>query len=405
MAVVFGGVFLGCFFKFYYENGALCVFFHKIPRYYSSGMMVIHPDSLDRLFEALSRNGFTIAGPTVRNRTIVYDELDSSKDLPIGWTDEQDGGTYRLSKQDNDTYFDYVVGPQSWKKFLFPPHNLLWRAARAGAGFNVEIETQKVTKYALIGVRPCELKAIEVQDRVFLQGEYADDNYRALRSNALVVAVNCSRAGNTCFCVSMDSGPKTGGGFDLALTEVVDGEQHYFTVEAGSSQGAELLDGLSGREADAKQIAAADAAIAKAVSQMGRDMDTGGIKDLLYDNYEHRHWDNVANRCLTCGNCTMVCPTCFCSTVEDANDVAGEHAERWQTWDSCFTSDFSYIHGGQLRRTAKSRYRQWLTHKLATWQDQFGMIGCVGCGRCITWCPVGIDITEEVRALRTDGKG
>ena len=134
--------------------------------------------------------------------------------------------------------------------------------------------------------------------------------------------------------------------------------------------------------------------------QQVRNIDTTGIKELLYQNFEHPRWDNVAGRCLTCANCTMVCPTCFCTTVEDVTDVTGDHAERWRRWDSCFTQSFSYIHGGSVRTSAKSRYRQWMTHKLASWIDQFGSSGCVGCGRCITWCPVGIDITEEVRAIR-----
>ena len=98
----------------------------------------------------------------------------------------------------------------------------------------------------------------------------------------------------------------------------------------------------------------------------------------------------------------MVCPTCFCTTVEDGTDLAGESAERTRRWDSCFTIDFSYVHGGSVRLRSRSRYRQWMTHKLATWIDQFGSSGCVGCGRCITWCPVAIDITEEVAAIRAD---
>jgi sulfhydrogenase subunit beta (sulfur reductase) len=133
---------------------------------------------------------------------------------------------------------------------------------------------------------------------------------------------------------------------------------------------------------------------------MGRQMDTNGLKELLQGNPTHKQWDDVAARCLTCANCTMVCPTCFCTTVEDHTDLTGQTAERVRRWDSCFTLDFSYIHGGSVRTETKSRYRQWMTHKLASWIDQFGTSGCVGCGRCITWCPVGIDITAEVAAIR-----
>jgi ferredoxin len=100
----------------------------------------------------------------------------------------------------------------------------------------------------------------------------------------------------------------------------------------------------------------------------------------------------------------MACPTCFCTTVDDVTDLTGSQAVRSRRWDSCFSMDFSYIHGGSVRSSGASRYRQWLTHKLASWQDQFGASGCVGCGRCITWCPVGIDLTEEVEAIRQDAE-
>ena len=226
--------------------------------------------------------------------------------------------------------------------------------------------------------------------------------YAMRRQDAFIVAVNCGEAGGTCFCVSMQTGPKASSGFDLALTELLDGDSHHFLVEVGSKTGAELLEQVPHRPAADAHVAAAEAVVARTASQMGRSLDTDGIKELLQGNPDHPRWDEVAERCLTCGNCTMVCPTCFCTTVEDHSDLSGTSAERVRKWDSCFTMDFSYLHGGSVRSTARSRYRQWMTHKLASWFDQFGTSGCVGCGRCITWCPVGIDITQEAAAIRVD---
>ena len=249
-------------------------------------------------------------------------------------------------------------------------------------------------------MRACELRAIAIQDKVFLGGSFVDPPYQAGREGAFLVAVNCGQAGKTCFCVSMNAGPKATAGYDLALTEILEGAEHYFVVEAGTTRGAEVLGQLPCRPAQKLEEEKAASMPARAAAQMSRSIDNAGIKELLYANMEHPRWEEVAARCLSCGNCTMVCPTCFCTTVEDVTDLTGEHAERWQKWDSCFTMDFSYLHGGSIRNSTKARYRQWMTHKLATWIDQFGSSGCVGCGRCITWCPVAIDITEEVRSIR-----
>jgi sulfhydrogenase subunit beta (sulfur reductase) len=355
---------------------------------------------LHALFDALKRSGYQVVGPTLRQGAIVYEELASVDDLPRGWTDEQSGGTYRLKRRQDAALFGYAVGPHSWKKLLLRPAVRLWRARSGPQGFQVLEQPQDTPKYAFLGVRSCELHAIAIQDRVFLGGPYTDPLYRAARENTFIVAVNCGQAGGTCFCVSMDTGPKATIGFDIALTEVLEREGHYFLLEVGTKRGADLLDGLPHREATAQEERLAEEVVAAAGAQMGRALDTTDIKELLYRNYEHPRWDDVANRCLTCGNCTLVCPTCFCTTVEDSTDLKGEQAERWRRWDSCFTMDFSYIHGGSIRPSARSRYRQWMTHKLATWIDQFGTSGCVGCGRCITWCPVGIDITEELHAIR-----
>ena len=384
---------------------------------------VITLQQLEKLIPALHSRGYQVIGPVVRDGAIVYDVVECLSDLPAGWTDEQEAGRYRLRRRNNNdkALFDYVVGPQSWKKYLHPAEVPLLTAERSGRTFRIMNHETAPPRRAFLGVRACELAAIAVQDRVLEGDRYRDPVYAARRKGIFIVAVNCTQAAPTCFCTSMGTGPRVQGGYDLALTELVGPGRHEFVIEAGSDAGAEVLAELGAASASVSASASsrtgepvptqpvapqqavyqeAEAAVQRAASQIQRRMDTTGIRDLLYANFDHPRWDNVAARCLTCANCTMVCPTCFCTTVEDVSDVTGTHAERWRKWDSCFSQNFSYIHGGSVRSSSKSRYRQWMTHKLASWIDQFGSSGCVGCGRCITWCPVGIDITEEVRAIR-----
>jgi ferredoxin len=363
----------------------------------------IEPAELETLVGVLHERGYLVVGPTVRDGAIVYDELESADELPVGWTDRQDGGTYRLERREDEARFGYAVGPHSWKRFLFPPRIRLWQARRSDSGeLVVEEDAPDARPLALVGVRSCDLHAIAIQDRVFVGGQVVERDYAARREGAFVVAANCFEPGGTCFCVSMGTGPRAESGYDLALTEILEGE-HRLLVEVGSVRGAEVLAALESRPAAEDDVRAAGRAVDGAAQRMGRHMDAHDLRGLLAENLEHPRWDDVADRCLTCGNCVLVCPTCFCSTVEDHTDLAGENAERWRTWDTCFSVDHAYIHGGSFRPSNRSRYRQWMTHKLGTWHDQFDTSGCVGCGRCITWCPVGIDITEEVAAIRATG--
>lgn len=365
---------------------------------------VITRDGLEALIAALRGDGFRVLGPRLRDEAIVYDDVDSADDLPAGWTDQQDGGHYRVARRDDAALFGYAVGPHAWKRFLHPPLQLLWRAEHDGRGaIHVTTPPESTERLAFLAVRSCELHAIAIQDRVFLQGPFVDRGYKARRDSVFVVAVNCAEAGGTCFCVSMNTGPRAASGYDIALTEFV-GDPHEFLLEPATDRGAALLARLPHRPAEQRDHDRAAQISAQTAASMGRDMRSDDLHDLLLANLEHKRWDHVAARCLTCGNCTQVCPTCFCTSVSDANDLTGA-TERTKRWDSCFTMDFSYIHGGSVRSSSRSRYRQWMTHKLATWVDQFGTSGCVGCGRCITWCPVGIDITEEVRAIRGDAPG
>ena len=355
---------------------------------------------IGKLLDLLREEGYALIGPTIRDGAIAYDRIAGVDDLPAGWTDEHGPGTYRLKRRDDNALFGYVVGPTAWKKFLFEPSVRLWQADRDGDSFTVQDEPLASERRAFIGVRGCDMQAIRIQDKVFLEGTFTDPHYDSARRDTFILGVNCSVAGSTCFCDSMGAGPRVGAGADLVLTELVEPDSHQFILEAESDVGRGILDRLPHEPVSPSHREAVDAVVEATRSSMERTMNTDGIRDLMRRNLEHPRWDDIAERCLTCANCTMVCPTCFCSTVEDVTDLTGNHAERWRKWDSCFTTDFSYVHGGSVRTSAKSRYRQWLTHKLGSWIDQFGTSGCVGCGRCISWCPVGIDLTEEVAALR-----
>jgi len=354
---------------------------------------------LASLLSALWSDGYEVIGPVVQGGAIVHGPVRTVDDLPVGIADVQSPGSYRLRPRADAAVFGFAVGPHSPKGGFFPSAVSLVKLRRRADDVEVLAGGPPHRKLALIGTRACEIAAVGVQDRVLLQGPYADADYDARRRNAFVVALQCSTAGGTCFCVSMGTGPKATRGFDLALTELLV-PSHRFVIEIGSEAGAILADRLALEPASEADVEHADGVVTRTAAQMGRTLDTRGIKELLYENREHPRWDDVASRCLGCANCTLVCPTCFCTTIEDKTDVTGEEAERIRHLDSCFSVAFSHVHGGSVRASLRARYRHWLTHKLASWIDQFGTSGCVGCGRCITWCPVGIDITEEVAAIR-----
>ncbi|GIW92369.1 MAG: cytochrome c [Pirellulaceae bacterium] len=349
-----------------------------------------------RIVPLLRERGYAVIGPTIEQGAIVYAPIDSVEQLPIGWTDRQEAGMYRLERRADDAWFGYVVGPFSWKQYLFPPHTKMSESLLTAEGWEFRAVEDDAPMYAFLGVRACDLAALAIQDRVFMNGPYVDPVYEKRRRRALTIAVNCTQAAPTCFCASMGTGPHCRYGFDIAVTELSDG----FLLEVGSERGEEIVSGLATSAATELQMAEAHQRRARAVAQITRKLDTHDIRNVLLSQLEHPRWQHVAERCLSCANCTMVCPTCFCCSVEEVADLAETRVERHRSWDSCFNWNFSYMNGGIVRQDIRARYRQWLTHKLASWIDQFGVSGCVGCGRCITWCPVGIDLTEEVAVIR-----
>ncbi|MBE3066273.1 MAG: 4Fe-4S dicluster domain-containing protein [Chloroflexi bacterium] len=354
---------------------------------------------LDLLMADLRKNGFQTVGPHLQDESIVYTKIDGLKDLPRGILSEQNPASYRMIQTGKDRYFDFIPGGQSWKQFLFPPRHTLFTAVKDGKWLLKEND-EPTPRYALIGVRACELAAIHIQDRVFLREDFSDPIYRLRREGLFILAVNCLDPDATCFCVSMGTGPRLAAGFDLCVTEL----DEVFLVEVGSELGRSLLADRTYDLPSAFVQNTANQALERAAESMVRTMDTSDLPGLLTGQLEAERWTEVGKRCLSCANCTLVCPTCFCWDATDQVDILGKSTRRERVWDSCFNPQYSYVVGGNTRPNIRSRYRQWLTHKLGAWKSQFDVLGCVGCGRCITWCPAGIDLTEEVAAIRAEVK-
>jgi len=356
-------------------------------------------DSFPQLLQVLQSEGYRCIGPQVREGAILYDDLDSIDQLPRGWQDKQAPGEYRLSVNPSPRYFAWANGPQALKPRLFTAREVMWKA---------DIDTDKsitfseaelaVQQMAVIGVRACDLAALRLQDAHFMDRPLPDPYYSKRREQLFLVAVNCTHPAATCFCVSTGDGPRVTTVYDMVLSELDD----CFLIAAGSKKGESVLAKLATTPATQDDINVADQEIESAARSQTRALPSRNLRDILFNNLDHARWDNVADRCLSCGNCTSVCPTCFCYSENDQPSLEGNTSEHLREWDSCFTQGHSYMHGYVIRPDTKTRYRQWLTHKLASWHDQYGRSGCVGCGRCITWCPVGIDITEEAAVICAD---
>ncbi len=344
------------------------------------------------LISVLEQQGYTCIGPQVREQTIHYDTLHHVNSLPQGMSDVQAPGHYRLKNSGHERYFAWANGPQALKPLMFPPSEPLWKSVGETKGemkFHEILPDKK--PLAVIGVRSCDIAALYIHDRHFLQHGYRDPYYLVRRDGLLLIAVNCTHPAETCFCVSTGDGPSASYGYDLLLTELDDG----FVIQAHTEKGVSIRQQLELTRATAAQLETANKAMAQSKQQQKRHLPSQNLSSRFMQNLTHPRWQEIAGRCLSCGNCTSVCPTCFCHSEAEDPALDGTHSVHFRQWDSCFGQKHSYIHGFTIRSDTGLRYRQWMTHKLGTWHQQFGRSGCVGCGRCIAWCPAGIDFTEE----------
>lgn len=283
------------------------------------------------------------------------------------------------------------------KLFIYKPVLDLFRFESVSKGAPKVIETLPVAeKQVIVGIHPCDTHAITYLDRVFL-GQWEDPYYSKIRENTLIISLNCSFVSENCFCRSMGTGPffKAESGTDIVLTDFED----RWLIEIKSPRAGELFK-AAGIGASEEDIARKSEMEKTLIEGFKKSVETKGLETLLREGAAHPLWERISEeRCLSCSNCVMVCPTCFCYDVSEETGIDLKDSTRLRRWDSCQDMAFSEVHGGNFRQRRAGRLRQFVTHKLGH-ARQFGSALTVGCGRCITWCPTGIDLVEIAKEIK-----
>ncbi len=358
-------------------------------------MQVIIPKHQLKSLFGLLQEEYEIIAPVLKDGVIQLLKVENINELPFGYKEKEEKNFYRIDKSEVRYFFSYIRPSVSYKRFLLPPEFTFLKVKKENGKLKF-IENIIHKKYAFFDIRACDLKAIDILDDVFLRkSKHPDPYYNALRENLFIVAVSCREPSDVCFCSYMDISPKPKKSFDILLTELEDG----FLVEIGTEKGRELIEKIEHRKAKEEDIKMAEEIEKDCIEKIKREVPTKKLPEILYENIESPYWNEIGKRCLACTSCTQLCPTCFCFDIVVKNDPINKTSERMRIYDSCFSPTFATVHKFNIRHSIASRYRQWLMHKFTYWTEQFDEFGCVGCGRCITWCPAGIDITEEIRRL------
>ncbi|MGO0122055.1 4Fe-4S dicluster domain-containing protein [Desulfothermobacter acidiphilus] len=313
-------------------------------------------------------------------------------------------------EEDGEIYFRYLreadkvyLGPKASrvppKRFFFPATEPLFRYAPRGNSWELAPVEPDPRPLALFGLRPCDLQGFKALDAVFLASP-VDPYYAARREKALLLGWSCLEVEPACFCVTYGYTPVTGEGADLHFTAL----GGRYLVEALTDKGQQLV------EKHSQLLVPAPAELLEAKQQLETRLLASlvvpplleGVKEKLPLLVQDSYWEDLAQRCLGCGICTYLCPTCHCFDLFDW----GEEGDRWRCWDTCLFPEFTLQTSGHNPRARLSeRLRNRLYHKLLYHYQRYGVEGCVGCGRCVSCCPVNIDIREVMTEVRRRGAG
>jgi len=340
---------------------------------------VVNKGQLPELLDKLAQD-YTLFAPVREEETVTFfNQVSGAKEIAL----------------------DYTNSDVSPKGCFFPQTEKTLTYTNTGDKLEINDACEE-EKTVIFGIRPCDIKSILALDPVFY-GKFVDDYYTNKRENTLIIGLSCQKVASTCFCNAFNSGPCDGSGSDLMFTELGD---KYF-VEVNTEKGRSLVDayGQFFGTQDTDQLAKAKEEHEKKLSeQFVRKVALDGVKEVLDNNFELPYWEKVFKKCLGCGTCTFVCPTCHCFDIFDLTKGLFT-GERYRCWDSCMFPDFTLMAGGHNPRpTKKERVRNRFMHKLKYHMDRYNLDGCVGCGRCIAKCPVNIDITAIIKDLKEVGQ-
>ena len=300
---------------------------------------------------------------------------------------------FRALKKGEEPLISYANARNAPKHFLFPQREEIMKYRLTGRDMTFAGEEKGIEEAVLFGVRPCDARSFVLLDMLFNQEKYQDPGYIERREKTTVITLACVHPPyTTCFCAAVGGDPNSTAGADISLTDLGDSYLAEFMTPKGE-RFLRLWGGL--QEADGAALAKKEAIVINAAKELGPQPPAGDIKPVLDRVFEHPFWETIHSRCLKCGTCTYLCPTCHCFDISD--ETKGSDGVRIRNWDSCMYPLFTVTTSGHNPRPSqKERWRQRVMHKFKYYVDNFGAISCVGCGRCVMHCPVNIDIRKVV---------